>query len=205
MPGAAIRLLTGAAGRTELLSAETGRLAGVGGPHSRGPPGSREGVPEAGHGFIQLVSDHCVSPLKPTGDLGESQTLPTPTQPSGQPRLSPPSAWRQCSSLPEQKSRWVFKWLFGQLWLQPPPVPQQCLEALSTHRRPSLPRRPPILTSFYPTCPPGEVPSISLRTGGPQLLTPGGPGLSVPWGPSVPSVASQASILRTTEQLRSRP
>lgn len=102
----------GATGRMESLSAESGWRAGWG-PSFQGPTGQQRQRTRAGHGFFRLLSDHCVSALKPTGDLGESQTLPTATKPLGQPQLSRrlvrALSFETLLLLAEQKSRrcWV--------------------------------------------------------------------------------------------------
>ena len=174
----------------------------MGGPHSRGLPGSREGVPEARYGFIRLLPDHCVSLLKPTGDPGESQTLPTPTQLLGQPRLSRslvPSLGLQTALLAAQAE--ITLGVQVAVWTAAAPAspgpsavpggPEHSPEALAA----SAPTHPDVLLPDLPTR--GGAQRLLENRRSP-LLTPGGPGLSVPWGSSVPSVASQVSILRTT-------
>lgn len=101
----------GAAGRMESLSAESGRRAGWG-PSFQGPTEQQRQRTWAGRRLFRLLSGHCVSALKPTGDLGESQTLPTATKPLEQPRLSRrlvrALSFETLLLLAEQKSRWCW-------------------------------------------------------------------------------------------------
>lgn len=159
-------------------------------------------MPEARYGFIRLLPDHCVSLLKPTGDPGESQTLPTPTQLLGQPRLSRslvPSLGLQTALLAAQAE--ITLGVQVAVWTAAAPAspgpsavpggPEHSPEALAA----SAPTHPDVLLPDLPTR--GGAQRLLENRRSP-LLTPGGPGLSVPWGSSVPSVASQVSILRTT-------